>query len=97
MPISACVIQRLDKSASDIPATLKNASELHPDSDALDSLVTRLTDAYHGKAKRWGRLNEHAPPSTTDRPSVQNSDASGEDVAPWDDEDSSATGTSGAG
>ncbi|MBY5969466.1 nucleoid-associated protein [Halomonas denitrificans] len=97
MPISACVIQRLDKSASDIPATLKHASELHPDSDALDSLVTRLTDAYHGKAKRWGRLNEHAPPSTTDRPIVQNSDASGEDVAPWDDEDSSATGTSGAG
>ena len=103
MPISACVIQRLDKSASDSPATLVPASELHPDSDALDSLVTRLTDAYHGKAKRWGRLNEHTVAvSDVAQDAVGASDASvdeppadeppADDAPPWDDAAAETTG-----
>ena len=65
MPISACVIQRLDKADSDSPARLVSASEPHPQSDALDGLITRLSDAYHGKSKRWGRLVD---PSDSESP-----------------------------
>ncbi|MGQ7247064.1 nucleoid-associated protein [Halomonas sp. V046] len=88
MPITACVIHRLDKASSDSPARFVPADGLHPDSEALDGLVTRLSDAYHGKSKRWGRLLDPGatPPAPTPSPDA--------DTAPWEDDDD--TGSSAA-
>lgn len=80
MPINACVIQRLDKSDSDTPARQIPATDLHPPTEALEGLIQRLGDAYHGKSKRWGRFRD-ASATSIDQAS------SDDDTPPWQDDD----------
>ncbi|MEL0616429.1 nucleoid-associated protein [Cobetia marina] len=61
MPILHSIIHRIDKGNSETPAQLVPAATVLPASDALEDLVSGLNDAYHGKAKNWGRFNEVAP------------------------------------
>lgn len=58
MPILHSIIHRIDKDSGETPARLEAAGgELAP-SPALDDLLAGLGDAYHAKAKAWGRFTE---------------------------------------
>ncbi|MGO2132739.1 MAG: nucleoid-associated protein [Halomonas sp.] len=60
MPILASIIHRIDKQASDSPAQLIAATEVLPESPALEDLLSGLRDVYHRKTKAWGRFDESA-------------------------------------
>ncbi|WP_027967428.1 nucleoid-associated protein [Halomonas halocynthiae] len=60
MPILASIIHRIDKQTSDSPAQLIAATEMLPESAALEDLLASLRDAYHRKTKAWGRFDDSA-------------------------------------
>ncbi|MBB3139972.1 nucleoid-associated protein YejK [Halomonas organivorans] len=61
MPILHSIIHRIDKGDGETPARLVPADAPLSPSTALDDLLAKLNDAYHGKAKNWGRFAEEPP------------------------------------
>ena len=61
MPILHSIIHRIDKGDGETPARLVPAEAPLAASTALDDLVSGLNDAYHGKAKNWGRFADDEP------------------------------------
>ncbi|ATJ82311.1 nucleoid-associated protein [Halomonas beimenensis] len=63
MPILHSIIHRIDKGDGETPARLLPGSAASASSPALDDLLASLNDAYHGKAKAWGRFaDDETPP-----------------------------------
>ncbi|OBX36735.1 nucleoid-associated protein NdpA [Halomonas elongata] len=58
MPILHSIIHRIDKRDGESPARVVPASGELEASAALDELLAGLNDAYHAKAKSWGRFND---------------------------------------
>ncbi|HSP56868.1 MAG TPA: nucleoid-associated protein, partial [Halomonas sp.] len=68
MPILHGIAHRLEKPASDRPATLVAAETELPGSPVLDDLLARVNDAYHAKQKSWGRFAETTPTGQSTSP-----------------------------
>lgn len=60
MPILNSIIHRIDKQVSDSPAQLVAATQVLPESPALEDLLSGLKDVYHRKTKAWGRFDDAA-------------------------------------